>query len=26
LVLLYDPEVKAAFEAMSEFWQGRRDV
>lgn len=26
LVLLYDPEVKAAFEAMSKFWQGRRDV
>jgi len=26
LVLLYDPQVKAAFEAMSKFWQGRRDV
>ncbi|MFM7927259.1 MAG: hypothetical protein ACKO9Q_06050 [Pirellula sp.] len=26
LVLLHDPEVKAAFAAMSKFWQGRRDV
>lgn len=26
LVLLNDPQVKAAFEAMSKFWQGRRDA
>jgi hypothetical protein len=26
LVLLYDPQVKAAFEAMATFWHGRRDA